>query len=92
MKTYASAIKKIAANDPLIIIGLTFVINKKREIGIPPKVPNPFIVPETIPAEILVGRLLIRLFEYPLSCNITKNIMIKQIDRWAIFGDKNFKR
>ena len=73
-------------------IGLTLVISKKREIGIPPKVPSPFIIPDIIPAEILVGKLLIFLLEYPCNCKITKNIIITQIERCVILGDKNFNR
>ena len=92
LKTYASAIKNIAANDPLITTGDTLVVSKKRDIGIPPKVPKPFIIPDKLPAKIFVGKLLILLFEYPLNCKITKKITIPQIERCVILGDKNFNK
>ena len=73
--------KNIAASDPLITIGFTFVISKKRDIGIPPKVPRPLINPETPPAKNFIGKMFIFLFEYPLNCKITKKIIIPQIER-----------
>ena len=54
--------KNIAANDPLITIGFTLVTRRKRETGIPPKVPKPFTIPDTLPVKILKGKLLIFLF------------------------------
>ena len=58
-----------------------FVINKKSDIGIPPKVPRPFIIPDKPPAKILIGTISIFLFEYPCNCKITKKITIPQIDK-----------
>ena len=88
----SNEIKNIAASEPLITIGLTFVISKKRDIGIPPKVPRPLIIPETPPAKNLTGNIFIFLFEYPLNCKITKKIIIPQIEKWTISGDKIFNK
>ena len=41
--------KNNAANEPLIIAGWILVTNKNSATGIPPKVVNPFSVPEIIP-------------------------------------------
>ena len=73
-------------------IGFTFVTSKKRDIGIPPKVPRPLTIPETPPAKNFTGKIFIFLFEYPLNCKITKKMIIPQIEIWVISGDKNFNK
>ena len=50
-KAYISVKKNNAANEPLIIAGWMLVTNKNSATGIPPKVVNPFNVPEIIPVK-----------------------------------------
>ena len=84
--------KNNAVKDPLITTGWILVTNKNNATGIPPKVVNPFNVPEIIPIKILDPLLLIFLFEYPLINKIEKKIIIRHIYRWVVCGDRYFNK
>ena len=84
--------KNIAAKDPLITVGWILVTNKKSATGIPPKVVNPFNVPEIIPIKILDPLLLIFSFEYPFISKIEKKMIMRHIYRWVVCGDKYFNK
>ena len=84
--------KNNAANDPLITVGWILVTNRNNATGIPPRVVNPFNVPEIIPVKIFDWLLLIFLFIYPFINKIEKKIIIKHTYRCVVSGEKYFNK